>query len=86
MQEVEFEASMTKTDDIAQVRNFFGQWRRSSTRRWSKIHWFVYDEGLQFSMPRCGKIVPDDYDKFYMPPDPILTCEGCKLLNAKETR
>ena len=72
------------------MTTWFGQWRRASTGRWSRVHWFRQkDDGCAvYSVPACGIEEPEDVDKHFIPPEPILTCEKCKRLNllTKEDR
>jgi hypothetical protein len=58
------------------IRNYFAQWKRKSTGRWSLVHWF------RDAVPACGATDPDDdEDEFYLPPEPIITCRKCQRIN-----
>jgi hypothetical protein len=58
------------------MRNYFAQWQRKSTNRWSRIHWF------RDGQPACGAPDPGDDEKaFHLPPEPILTCRKCQRAN-----
>ena len=62
--------------EIAVAQNYFAQWQRASTRRWSKVHWFRND------IPTCGIDEPvDDEAAFRVPPEQVITCRKCIRLN-----